>query len=545
MQSFFTENTNSLSLEFAFDCELLGTRAYQKASKSNLRKLFDKTNPKIHGNRTSESTDADSDRTERRTPDVKHETLPAEVTSEFLEAETRYYIQDEPNKLIEGFVEDVDGPGESIEVAGSHPQDGVPKRMKRSASDHPGDPIKRTNSMINMNAEPTTQKSECDQDCVIFEEKDIYVEHHTIDSPPYAPRPMVLPRAYRTSSACETQPTVIPECTNKIKSQLLPARGTQRVLLLGASSSGKSTLFKSIQFELSSNRFRKVCYDASRVDVLNNIEHVMMGLDAWVIGRRAIGSVLESALVEEISYACKEYKSSKSLSRGVAEVLSALWSHHHHTLLWRREAEGLPSDGLLAYWGRNVYRVADEEYSPTMEDILRCQVPTSGIHHKSFKYCGLKWTFVDVGGRHTERWKVVPVHPVSTSIVVYTVSVVCFDGERPNLTDRFEDRFLMRSQLEIFDGAVNSGTFPDKPLLIVFTKVDELAPKLQSVSATTTFPDYDGGDDPDAFKGFIARKFVSLIRDETREVRVVFTAISDSVNTPGKIVLEAAKALIM
>jgi hypothetical protein len=53
----------------------------------------------------------------------------------------------------------------------------------------------------------------------------------------------------------------------------------------------------------------------------------------------------------------------------------------------------------------NIDRVFDAEFMPTLDDILRCRLATTGIIQTDFFIDKIKYKMYDVGGQRGERKK--------------------------------------------------------------------------------------------------------------------------------------------
>lgn len=60
---------------------------------------------------------------------------------------------------------------------------------------------------------------------------------------------------------------------------------------------------------------------------------------------------------------------------------------------------------LLFSFIHHLDRIFAEGFVPTVDDVLRARVKTSGVHETRFVSDDTTWVLVDVGGQRTERRK--------------------------------------------------------------------------------------------------------------------------------------------
>ena len=85
--------------------------------------------------------------------------------------------------------------------------------------------------------------------------------------------------------------------------------------------------------------------------------------------------------------------------------LAALWKDPTAQAVMERANETAIDDSH-PYFMDQIDRIADADYVPSTDDILRCRVKTLGIHETFFHSPNaLDFCLVDVGGQRTERRK--------------------------------------------------------------------------------------------------------------------------------------------
>jgi hypothetical protein len=93
----------------------------------------------------------------------------------------------------------------------------------------------------------------------------------------------------------------------------------------------------------------------------------------------------------------------EQLSQKLKEV-KLLWKDSAIQQAYKRSFEfQLPAS--CPYWIDNIDRIGSSYYVPTVQDILRCRVVTTGISETVFTVESVPFRLVDVGGQRSERKK--------------------------------------------------------------------------------------------------------------------------------------------
>jgi guanine nucleotide-binding protein G(i) subunit alpha len=158
---------------------------------------------------------------------------------------------------------------------------------------------------------------------------------------------------------------------------------------------------------------------------------------------------------------------------------------------------------------------------PTGKDIMMSRVTTTGISETTFLRNNTVLRISDVGGRRSERKQWIRCFE-NVNAVIFTIDLASYD------LILFEDESVNRLQedLRLFDSIINSHWFAKTNFALVFTKMDKLALKIKRVSLPKYFPDYEGGDDIDAAKDYLTKRFLSLDM-HGKDVQVSYVTIDD------------------
>lgn len=171
----------------------------------------------------------------------------------------------------------------------------------------------------------------------------------------------------------------------------------------------------------------------------------------------------------------------------------------------------------------NVDRIAEHDYMPNDQDVLRSRVKTTGITETTFIIGDLTYRMFDVGGQRSERKKWIHCFENVTTIL-FLVAISEYDQLL------FEDETVNRMQeaLTLFDSICNSRWFIKTSIILFLNKIDRFKEKLPVSPMKNYFPDYEGGEDYSAACEYILNRFVSLNQHETKQIYTHFTCATDT-----------------
>jgi guanine nucleotide-binding protein G(i) subunit alpha len=180
------------------------------------------------------------------------------------------------------------------------------------------------------------------------------------------------------------------------------------------------------------------------------------------------------------------------------------------------------ADQLPSYFD-SIERIAQSDYLPTDQDVLRSRVKTTGITETTFIIGDLTYRMFDVGGQRSERKKWIHCFENVTTIL-FLVAISEYDQLL------FEDETVNRMQeaLTLFDSICNSRWFVKTSIILFLNKIDRFKEKLPVSPMKNYFPDYEGGADYAAACDYILNRFVSLNQAEQKQIYTHFTCATDT-----------------
>jgi len=177
---------------------------------------------------------------------------------------------------------------------------------------------------------------------------------------------------------------------------------------------------------------------------------------------------------------------------------------------------------------KNLESISSVSYIPSLQDIARARVRTTGIVDSELLIQGQRWEVIDVGGLRSERGKWVKLFP-NTVAIFYTASLASFDmalHEDPTVN-------RMDEALHLFELLCAEPKLAKVPKFVILTKVDVLRDKLaKGVRVAHYFPWYTGENELNSAVNFFKEAFLSLAPDrQLARVVVVDATNYESVST--------------
>jgi guanine nucleotide-binding protein subunit alpha len=258
--------------------------------------------------------------------------------------------------------------------------------------------------------------------------------------------------------------------------------GVVKVLLLGASGGGKTTLLNTLQLFTEAERVK---HDESYLrtlvwqNALDSVRAVLRTMEEL-----GTDSELTASARRLLLEPCCECGHDPALNpQHATEVatnisfLSSLTEFQEATRWRNRCKETYQFHDNNEYYIENINRLAEQaahRSAATDGDLLRTRVTTTGIHQVTITYQGFQFCVYDVGGERSERKKWIHVFK-DVSAVIYPVDTIGYG--RSLREDLDGDR--MDEQFKLFESVSNSLWFARSSFIIVFTKMDLLTQYLK------------------------------------------------------------------
>jgi GTPase SAR1 family protein len=348
-------------------------------------------------------------------------------------------------------------------------------------------------------------------------------------------------------SCCQEAPTQSPEQKKAINESAKLDRVLNssqqedgkilKLLLLGTGESGKSTIFKQMQI-LYQEGFSDLEKTTFKHVIRRNCVEAMQTL---ITGVEKFG----------LKWVNPRSRSSAEMMLKLDPLTADFWQQEiieHIGLLWEEDAiKGAYAERsklqLLdssEYLFTNVKRIGKPDYVPTADDILRARLRTSGIVERMFKFMGVDFKFLDVGGHRIERRKWIHCFEGVTAMI-FVVAISEYD--QVLYEDEKKNRLV--EALEVFENICNQKYFMKTVFILFLNKIDLFADKLKrKISLKACFPLFEGNEfDFDQTTKWIEKQFQTVNKTASRTIFVHMTCATDTKNVER--VFEAAKKAIL
>uniref|UniRef100_A0A7N0ZWY6 Guanine nucleotide-binding protein alpha subunit n=1 Tax=Kalanchoe fedtschenkoi TaxID=63787 RepID=A0A7N0ZWY6_KALFE len=317
------------------------------------------------------------------------------------------------------------------------------------------------------------------------------------------------------------------EIERRIEQETKAEQHIQKLLLLGAGESGKSTIFKQIKLlfqtgfdeaerksyisVIHANVYQaiKILYDASMEMSQNEAGSARFLVSSE---NKKIGDKL-SEIGGRLDY--------PSLTKELADEVETLWKDAaiQETFLHSNE---LQVPDCTSYFMENLQRLADINYVPTKEDILHARVRTTGVVEIQFspvgenKKSGEVYRLFDVAGQRNERRKWIHLFD-GVSAVIFCVSLSEYD----QTLHEDENRNRMIETKELFDWVLKQPCFEKTSFMLFLNKFDIFEKKVVNVPLNVCdwFKDYEpvstGKQEIEHAYEYVKKKFEELYFQST------------------------------
>jgi len=265
----------------------------------------------------------------------------------------------------------------------------------------------------------------------------------------------------------------------------------QKLLLLGAGGSGKSTFFKQLRLihgkGIKSTEIENTYRDVVYSNVLNGMQTLVEKSLEIQDTNPELETQLEPKNVEFANYVVEfDEDEFQSQREKLCEAVEQLWKDKGIRACWEVRSRFHIQDSAEHFF-TNINRITREDYVPSEDDILRARIRTTGIVQQEFFVKGTKFQVFDVGGQRNERKKWIHCFEDVTA-VLFLAALSAYDQTL------FEDDKTNRmiEALAIFRSIVGNRWFRNTALILFLNKKDIFATKIKKVPITTCFPEYDG-----------------------------------------------------
>ncbi|KAH6761385.1 G protein alpha subunit 1 [Perilla frutescens var. hirtella] len=312
------------------------------------------------------------------------------------------------------------------------------------------------------------------------------------------------------------------EIERRIEQETKAEKHIQKLLLLGAGDSGKSTIFKQIKLLFQSG------FDEAELKGYIPVIHANIYQTIKILydGSKELSQSLEDSSKFVISDENKEIGDKFSeiggrlnyprLTKELAHEIETLWRDSAIQETYVRGNE-LQLPDCAHYFMENLQRLSDADYVPTKEDVLYARVRTTGVVEIQFspvgenKKSGEVYRLFDVGGQKNERRKWIHLFE-GVSAVIFCAAISEYDQTL------FEDDNTnrMMETKELFEWVLKQPCFEKTSFLLFLNKFDLFEKKVLKVPLNVCgwYKDYQpvstGKQEIEHAYEFVKKKFEEL-----------------------------------
>lgn len=283
------------------------------------------------------------------------------------------------------------------------------------------------------------------------------------------------------------------EIERKLKQERNQERKEIKLLFLGAGESGKSTFIKQMRIihgKGYSEEERLSFVDLIRQNVLKSLNMILESQDVAYCESR--NSILANFVTgrDNLRDLCNKSRDineeNASFDEGeyFLEATRSIWKDQGVQEAFRT-TPGLPDSA--SYYLRDLERIFTRGYLPTVQDILRVRIPTTGILEHRFEVDRTTFRMIDVSGQRGERRKWINCMDRVTSVVFLAAL-----SEYDQVVEEAQDVNRLQESMALFATIAGCNSLISKSVLLFLNKKDLLEEKVTKSNLRDFFPGYKG-----------------------------------------------------
>ncbi|CAI5439370.1 unnamed protein product [Caenorhabditis angaria] len=323
----------------------------------------------------------------------------------------------------------------------------------------------------------------------------------------------------------------------ELKNEKDEASGNQKMLLLGTGECGKSTILKQLRI-LHSNGYtvseRQAMVPAICSNIVSGMAQILRARDKYFY--ISVSKETEDD-IQHIIRLSENCKMREKFGQVTFEALLRL-REEQKIIMLIQECNTYPHTEHLVYFLWKLEKIYDDSFVPSVEDILKVRIATTGVVKFDFDVKGTIFSVIDVGGQRSERRKWIHQFD-NVNALIYICAINEYDQQlnEDQRSNRMEESFAL------FDKLCNSRFFHKTSTILFLNKKDLFEKKIQHTSIRTLFKNYAGQDELGQCIEFLTKEFEKLNTNhrtkriythatcatDTNQVNIVIEAVIDIV----------------
>ncbi|BFZ13579.1 hypothetical protein BsWGS_16617 [Bradybaena similaris] len=339
------------------------------------------------------------------------------------------------------------------------------------------------------------------------------------------------------SDDLKEQKRINQEIEKQLRKDKSNARKELKLLLLGTGESGKSTFIKQMRIIHGAG----YSDEDKRGHIKIVYQNIFMAMNAMIRAMDTLNIQYSNPANRVCDYANMirqiDYETVSTFDKPCVDAIISLWSDEGIQECYDRRREYQLTDSAK-YYLDSVERISQLDYLPTLQDILRVRVPTTGIIEYPFDLDSIIFRMVDVGGQRSERRKWIHCFENVTSIM-FLVALSEYD----QVLVESDNENRMEESKALFRTIITYPWFQNSSVILFLNKKDLLEEKIMHSHLVDYFPEFDGPKkEASTAREFILKMFVELNPDpdkiiyshftcatDTENIRFVFAAVKDTI----------------
>ncbi|KAN0043465.1 hypothetical protein ACTA71_011124 [Dictyostelium dimigraforme] len=169
----------------------------------------------------------------------------------------------------------------------------------------------------------------------------------------------------------------------------------------------------------------------------------------------------------------------------------------------------------FGYFFDNLNRISEENYTPTIEDVMNIKLSRNGIIETNFSFSGVNIKMIDIGIQNSTSKKWINCFG-DICAIIYIIDISVYD-----LIDNNEDSSSINKldkSLNDFKDIINSKLLSYCGMVVYFNKKDIFREKLNTVPFETYDKEYTGKNDFESTTNFIKNKILSFNPNPNKKI---------------------------
>jgi len=204
----------------------------------------------------------------------------------------------------------------------------------------------------------------------------------------------------------------------------------------------------------------------------------------------------------------------------IGDAIKALWADNAIKNVYQRRDTLFQLNDTSDYFFDNIDRFIPTDYIPSIDDVLRVRVRSTGIEEAEFMFDKMIFKVVDVGGQRSERRKWIHCFSCVTS-VLFCASLI---GYCQRLREC--DYSRMDEAVALFAEVSSSDYFNNSSIILFLNKMDLFRQKIKTHPMKEYLINYESGDDFDMASAFVKARFLEVVTNGTTIYPHITCAIS-------------------